>query len=224
MVYFGFYKGGCPCMISSFQNTILAILGKEITIISMLWFLGLIPLTYLFGKIWCGWLCHLGALQEFIFLPPKLKLLQTTNNQRMLRYMRGVFLIILLVQLMITRTNLFIHYDPLKVAFNLFSANITGYVLLVLLLVSSVLIYRPFCRAVCPVGLVLGWVALLPGAKRLTKDKSCIDCSSCSKPCKSHAMIYENKISSLQIQDCILCGDCMGSCKKGAIQLNRSKI
>jgi NAD-dependent dihydropyrimidine dehydrogenase PreA subunit len=30
-------------------------------------------------------------------------------------------------------------------------------------------------------------------------------------------MIYENKKSELQVQDCILCGDCMGSCKKHSL-------
>lgn len=217
VVYLGFFNGACPCMISSFQNTILAAMGSAVDWISMVWFLGLIPLTYFFGKIWCGWLCHLGGLQEFLFQSPKLNILKKKKTQDILRFIRIGFLVVLIIQLFITRTNIFIHYDPFKVAFNLFSANLTGYILLVPMLISSVLIYRPFCRTVCPIGLILGWVALIPGARQLSKNDSCIDCISCSKSCQSKAMTYEHKKSVLNVQDCILCGDCMGSCKKKSL-------
>jgi NosR/NirI family nitrous oxide reductase transcriptional regulator len=217
VAYLGFYKQGCPCMILSFQNTVLAALGSPIEWISMVWFLGLLPLTYFFGKIWCGWLCHLGALQDFLFQSPKLEILKSIRTQNILRTTRIVLLVTLITQLIITRSNLYIHYDPFKVAFNLFSSNTAGYVLLALLLISSVLIYRPFCRAVCPVGVILGWISLIPGARQLSKKDTCIDCVSCSKTCQSKAMIYENKMSRLELQDCILCGECMDSCKKKSL-------
>jgi len=219
VVYLGFFKGACPCMILSFQNTILALLGSPVGWITLVWFLGLLPLTYFFGKVWCGWLCHLGGLQDFLFQSPKLELLKSQKAQKILRYSRIGLLLVLIIQLIITRSNLYIHYDPFKVAFNLFSANTTGYVLLVLLLISSVLIYRPFCRAVCPVGLILGWISMIPGARQLSKKDTCIDCSSCSKSCRSKAMIYEEKKSKLNVQDCILCGECMGSCKKNSLYI-----
>ncbi len=223
VVYFGFVKGGCPCMISSFQNTVLALLGTPVAWISMIWFLGLLPLTYFFGKVWCGWLCHLGALQEFLFRSSRLEILKRQKTQQILRYTRMFLLVTLLVQLVITRTNIYIHYDPFKVAFNLFSSNTTGYVLLGILLFSSVLSYRPFCRAVCPVGLILGWVSLLPGAKKITRTNVCIDCPSCAKACQTSAIVYEDMKSYLQVQDCILCGECLGSCKKQSLKLLGTK-
>lgn len=219
MIYLGFINGACPCMISSFQNVVLYIVGVEVKPILMLWFLGLIPLTYFFGKVWCGWVCHLGALQEFIFRPGVLKVLQDRKSQVALKWIRIFTLAVLLVQIIITRTNLFIHYDPFKVAFNLFSANTLGYVLLVIMLVSSVLIYRPFCRGFCPVGLILGWISIIPGAAKLSKNDTCIDCKRCSNLCKQNAMIYENKKSLLDNEDCIFCGDCMNSCTLSSLEI-----
>ncbi|WP_346861412.1 4Fe-4S binding protein [uncultured Draconibacterium sp.] len=219
LVYLGFISGACPCMISSFQNVVLYIIGAEVKPIKMLWFLGLIPLTYFFGKVWCGWVCHLGALQEFIFRPGLLNVLQTRKSQLVLKWIRIATLVILLVQIITTRTNIFIHYDPFKVAFNLFSANVLGYVLVTIMLISSVLIYRPFCRAFCPVGLILGWVSRIPGASKLNKNESCIDCKSCSNTCRHNAMTYENKKSSLDNEDCILCGDCLDSCKFSSLEI-----
>ncbi|MDP2423681.1 MAG: 4Fe-4S binding protein [Bacteroidales bacterium] len=220
VVYLGFIKGACPCMILSFQNLVLAGLGQQVAWISLIWFLALLPLTYFFGKIWCSWLCHLGGLQEFLFQADGLKILKSLKAQAFLRYFRIAVLVILIVQLIVTRTNIFIHYDPFKMAFNLFSANTAGYVLLVILLLLSVLIYRPFCRAFCPVGVALAWVSYLPGAKNITKTNSCTDCKRCSDVCKTHAIVYENGISRLNIHDCIFCGDCMGSCRKNSITIS----
>lgn len=221
LLYLGFYRGACPCMISSFQNTALLIFGIKVHWESLLWFLLLIPATYLFGKVWCGWLCHLGALQEFLFRAPKLKLLTNLKAQKVLKVIQISVLSLWILQLLITRTNIFCEIDPFKVAFNLFSANWIGYALLGVLLISSVLIYKPFCRTMCPVGLTLGWVSLIPGARRLNKNDLCIDCFSCHNECNQRAMIHENRKTVLHNQDCIMCGECFHTCKKDALKVHR---
>jgi len=223
LLYLGFYRGACPCMISSFQNSVLGLLGVSIRLESLLWFLLLIPGAYLFGKIWCGWLCHLGALQEFIFLSPKIKILTTNKAQKILKVIQISVFVLWITQLIITKTNIFCEYDPFKVAFNLISATATGYLLLVLLLISSVLIYRPFCRSICPVGLILGLTTYLPGARKLDKNSACINCKSCDKECKQRAMIHENKVTTLRTEDCIMCGECISECKIKALNVTWSK-
>jgi ferredoxin len=219
LFYLGFYRGACPCMISSFEDLPLMLLGVPIRWEALLWFLLLLPATYFFGKIWCGWLCHLGALQEFLYHTPKMKILTTNKAQKTLKIIQITVFVVWILQLIITRSNLFCEYDPFKVAFNLISANTIGYVLLAVLLISSVLIYRPFCRTTCPVGLLLGWVSYLPGARKLYKDEACIHCKSCDKACKPRAMVHENKRTTLRSEDCILCGECLSECKINAIDV-----
>lgn len=223
LVYLGFYRGACPCMISSFQNTVLALLGVSVKLESLLWFLLLIPGAYFFGKIWCGWLCHLGALQEFIFLSPKIKVLASNKAQKIIKIVQISVFVLWILQLIATKTNLFCEYDPFKVAFNLISASTTGYILLGLLLISSVLIYRPFCRSFCPVGLILGLTSYLPGSRKLDKDSACIHCKSCDKECKQRAMIHENKTTTLRTDDCIMCGECISECKIKALNVKWTK-
>lgn len=224
VVYLGFVKGGCPCMIMSLQNTVLFTLGNSVTWISMLWFLGLLPLTYFFGKVWCGWLCHLGGLQDFLFKITGWHFLTLQKTQRILKYIQIGLFITLLVQLLITRSNIYVHYDPFKVAFNLISANITGYILLGLLLLSSVLIYRPFCRMACPVGLILGWVTLIPGAHKLkVTENTCNGCRSCHKHCKQYAMHGSTSPIKVNTQDCILCSECLSHCKKDSLSVSFKK-
>ncbi len=224
LIYMGFYKGGCPCMIMSMDNTFFLLLGKSVAWISVVWFISLLPLTYFFGKIWCGWLCHLGALQEFLFKGSKLNILKSLRSQIILRRIRIALFIAFLAQSALTMSYKWGHYDPFKVAFNLFAINYIGYILLALLILSSIFIYRPFCRAACPVGLVLGWVSMLPGAKKIGRNDSCINCKSCSKECESNAIVHENSKTTFNTQDCIFCGECMGSCKKGALEIKTLKI
>ncbi len=224
LIWLGFIHGGCPCMISSFQNLVLAGVGVDVNWISLLWFIGLLPLTYFLGRVWCGWLCHLGALQDFIFSATRIEILKKQKHQKILRIIQVSVFVLLFIQLAVTRMNIYIHYDPFKVAFNLFSANITGYVLLVLLLISSVLIYRPFCRAICPVGLVLGWISMLPKARKITQDLSCVDCVKCSNTCRTGAILYEDKKSFVSELNCIACGDCLKSCKKEALSFNTMRL
>ncbi len=213
LVILGFVNGGCPCPISSLQNLGLYILGVEVPLHSLIWFLGLLPLTYFFGRVWCGWICHLGALQEFLYRPSFMTVFQRPAVQSGLRILRiGVF-VTLIVQLAITRANLFREIDPFKVAFNFMSANTTGWVLLGFLLLSSLVIYRPFCRGFCPVGLILGWVGRLPYAFRWNVNTSCNQCGRCQKKCPAGAIGDDCEIRP---EDCIACGECLDTCSRQA--------
>ena len=220
LIVFGFLNGGCPCMISSFQNTVLAGLGEQVRWYQPLWFLGLIPLTFVFGRVWCGWVCHLGGVQEFLYRVPGIKRFQTFRTQRFLKLTQIILFAALILQLIITRTNEFIHYDPFKVIFNLIAGNTVSLVLLGLLLLTSLFMYRPFCRGVCPVGLVLGWVGKLPGALRLAAGTNCTACKACSRQCKMLAIGVDIE---MDCQECLMCGDCLDCCRKDAISFSRKQ-
>lgn len=223
LVYMGFYNGGCPCMISSFQDFVMWLFGADVFWGSMLWFLGLMVITYFFGRVWCSWFCHLGALQEFIYKAKIIKPLKSRKSQRFFIVLRYATLFVLVLQIAITRTNIFIHYDPFKMAFNLFSANTTGYVLLFILLISSLLINRPFCRGFCPVGLAMGWVMRIPGASLLQPNNACITCKSCHNSCDAGAITYDDKVSLINNAECIRCGNCQDACRKSAMVNGYSK-
>jgi len=211
VVILGFYRGG-PGVISSFQNTFLLFTGLDDNWQAAILFLGLIPITYIFGKVFCGWICYLGALQEFLYIS-KVKIFQTEKAQKVMRIIRIIILIAFIAQLSITQEILWNKIGPFKVAFNLFSPNIVGYILLGILLISSLFIYRPFCKTICPVGLIDGWISKIPGASILGINNSCAGCSTCNTACQINAITRENKKSKLDNQECIRCGDCMDDCK-----------
>lgn len=221
VVILGFYRGSCPCPVSSLQETLLLPFSSMIHFSKTFWFIGLIPITYFFGKVWCGWVCHLGALQELIF-SNRFNFYSSEKAQKVFRYFRQFILIILIIQLLITKEVIWNKYDPFKTAYNLIATNTLSWILLGILLISSVLIYRPFCKSICPVGLVLGWISKIPGAAIIKFDKSCVHCKSCDKSCKINAITYNNKSASIEHQECIACGECIDSCKHSSLHIQNN--
>ncbi len=224
VVWFGFYRGGCTCMISSFQDLVLGVASWNFSWILLAWILILVIATYFYGKIWCGWLCHLGGLQEFLHKSTSFNFLSTEKAQRTLKYIRNTVFVLWVLQLVVMKTNLFCQYDPFRTAFNLIATSKIDYILLFVLLTSSVLVYRPFCSMICPVGTLLGWVSQLPGAKRLTINDSCVNCGKCKKICKSDAIFIKDNKTIIDINSCIACGDCLNGCKKDSMKFNRKLL
>jgi polyferredoxin len=223
--FFGFYNGACPCMISSFENTILFIRGIPVDWTRMLWFLGLIPLTYLFGRVWCGWVCHLGALQEFLFRPKYLPWFRTEKAAKIIKIIRYVLMAALVIQLLIMGEIFWCKIDPFKAIFNIklnYNYEWTSGILMALLLITSVFSYRPFCRTVCPVGIILGWVSHIPGSSILGYKKSnCTSCKNCNDSCDINAIMRRKRTSYVDNKECIACGNCVDSCTNSALHFTR---
>ena len=74
---------------------------------------------------------------------------------------------------------------------------------------------RTYCNTICPVGTVLSFIARFSWLKiRFDSDK-CRSCSLCSKNCKAACIDF--KTHSLDYSRCVVCGDCLASCKFGAL-------
>lgn len=218
VAYLGFVRGGCPCVISYFQNAVLFLFGKKVMLAFFVPFVVLMILTYLYGKVWCGWLCPLGGLQEFIYLGrwPKLRdskffsLFRTKIAQVVMRSIQMVAFVALLIVLIIKQMPYYCQIDPFKPLFRLAVNGVLMWILVSVLIVSSLLIYRPFCKAFCPVGLMLNLVSLIPGAHRVGIDaEGCKHCKRCEKKCQMSA-IRNDKVDNT----CIHCGECISTkCK-----------
>lgn len=218
ILFLGFYRGGCPCPISGLQNVQLNLMGESKSWLGAAWFLALIPVVYLFGRVWCGWVCHLGAFQEILYRPGRFKFLTSRKSQKILKVIRISLLVVLVAQVFITRSNLFKEIDPFKAAFNLYAANVVTWALLALLIISSVFVYRPFCRAVCPAGVVFSWIGHIRNAFRLRFSKDCNYCRRCAKICGTNAIAFDRDEISLRQEDCLACGRCIEECSKEAIR------
>jgi ferredoxin-type protein NapH len=87
--------------------------------------------------------------------------------------------------------------------------------ILIAVLLLSVIIYRPFCKYLCPLGAIYGImnpVALY----RLNLDKNtCISCGLCKKSCNMGL----DPVKELNHPECVRCKDCVNRCPTGALTM-----
>ena len=132
----------------------------------------------LFGRLVCGWLCPFGLVQDLLHKIPFVKKLRCLPGERVLRYLRYVVLAGFVIILPLTVLDIVGQGQPwfckyicpsgtLFAGIPLIAANpplraALGWLftwkaaILVLLVLLSVVIWRPFCRYLCPLGAIYG--------------------------------------------------------------------
>lgn len=81
---------------------------------------------------------------------------------------------------------------------------------------------RGYCNTVCPVGTILGFVSRFSLLKPVIDTDKCTRCGSCGRHCKARCI--DTKNHKIDYSRCVVCFDCINSCKEGAIsyRLRRS--
>ena len=95
---------------------------------------------------------------------------------------------------------------------------------LVTLILLAVLAWRggrTYCNTICPVGTVLSFLARFSWLKIRFDEEKCRNCSMCSKNCKAACIDY--KTHSVDYSRCVVCGNCIESCKFGALKYGSEK-
>ena len=94
---------------------------------------------------------------------------------------------------------------------------------LVTLVVLIVLAWRggrTYCNTICPVGTILSFFARFSFLKIHFDEDKCKNCSLCSKNCKAACIDF--KTHTVDYSRCIVCGNCIESCKFGALKYSSS--
>jgi len=81
---------------------------------------------------------------------------------------------------------------------------------------------RTYCNTICPVGTVLSFLARYSFLKINFDTEKCRNCSLCTKNCKAACIDF--KTHTVDYTRCIVCGDCLESCKFGALKYDNSKL
>jgi ferredoxin-type protein NapH len=195
-----------------FQLLLLGNLGVflvfTIVILGLLFLLSLV-----FGRIFCGSLCPLGALQELASLAPVPKLKPRIKTA--LYAIRFVVLGIIIAAAYFLSVNVLGYLGVLDLFLLTFSL---GTAVMLTLLVISLFFYRPFCRILCPYGAILS-LAGMASLFKLRRGPSCIECGKCEFACP----VDEAKRGDLR-GECYLCGRCTEVCPvKGTITYRRGR-
>ncbi len=198
-----------------------------------------IVIPSLFGrKLFCGWVCPLGALQDLVNkIPFKWRRKQFNFGAfNALRF--GLLLMFILTffavkdhieflgQKAAAETNMpvwtafsaYSIYDPINF-FELLHWDITTMFVFMMgiLIAVSLILWRPFCYAICPVGAVTWLLERVAPLRVRVNQSKCNDCGLCvtASPCPTIKPMVEN--SRLPIPDCMSCGECLDTCNRDAI-------
>lgn len=187
LAYFGFYREGCICAVGSVQNVSLALFntGYSIPVTALLFFT--IPLLFslAFGRVFCAGVCPLGAIQELTGIKP-LKLSKPVEMTLAL-----VPFIYLAIAILFASTNsqfIICRYDPFVGIFRL-DAPYTMVIFGVLLLLAGVFVNRPYCRFLCPYGVLLNIFSRFAGKHLTITPAHCTNCRLCEEACPYNAII-----------------------------------
>lgn len=222
--------GACP--IGSFQ----AVVGSSKFRFSYYITGFLILLGVLLGRFICGFLCPFGWLQELLHKIPGKKL--STKKLKPLTYLKYAILLLAVVLLPAIVVNDLGMGDPffckyicpqgvLEGAIPLAAVNEgirsalgplfnRKLIILIVVVVLSVLFYRPFCKWICPLGAfyaLMNKVSLL-GIK--VDEHKCVSCGKCARVCKMDVDVTKTPNHT----ECIRCGKCITSCPTDAIKFN----
>lgn len=185
-------------------------------------FLFFIILAIVGNKIICGWACPFGSLQELIYSIPILRKIKQrklpfvlTNTIRiclftaMLLFLFGI----------IGGSKGFVIYHNLN-PFNLFNLDFESFGILltvILALLGSFFVYRPFCQFICPFGLI-SWIVERFSIYRVRIDKDkCTECGACIRACPLEAA--KGRIEGKKLPaDCFSCARCLNVCPTDAIK------
>ena len=81
---------------------------------------------------------------------------------------------------------------------------------------------RTYCNTVCPVGTFLSFFARFSWLKINFDEEKCRNCSLCSKNCKAACIDF--KTHTVDYSRCVVCGNCIDSCKFGALKYDNARI
>lgn len=195
----------------------------------------LIFIGALMGRFVCGWLCPFGLLQDLLYKVPFLKKVGSFRGDKQLRRLKYIIFILFVVLLPMFVVDVLGQGAPYfcklicpvgtleggipLVLLNKSVRSALGWlyvwknVLLLAVILLSVLIYRPFCKYICPLGAVYSVFNPIAVFRYRVDRDACVGCGACARVCKMQV----NPAEHANHPECIRCGECKKVCPEKAI-------
>lgn len=171
-------------------------------------------IAVLFGAVFCGWLCPFGSVQEWVGKLGKKIFGKSYNNfipykyDKYLRFLRYGVLGWVVYMTAVTGKLVFSDVDPYSALFHLWTGEVAtvGLIVLILTLLASLLVERPWCKYLCPYGAILGLTNSFRVFKIRRNPSSCVSCSACNKACPMNINVSQSE--TIKNHQCIGCMKC----------------
>jgi len=178
--------------------------------------------TMFIGRKFCGYICPVGTLQEYLFKlrSKRYRLLKRVPffYERKFRVAKYFVLAITFVLVLLGISPLFMNFCPVLTLSRLPNIVIPGLILWIVIIAGGLLTDRFWCRFLCPYAALLNLfqkLSRLFGFKRLLIKRNlekCIDCCNCIRNCPMNIDLQQGEY--IKDDDCIHCLICAAACPK----------
>ena len=204
----------------AFMETALA--GRAFYLTSFLSALPLIILAVFLGRAFCGWICPVHTLLEWSHTAVRNWPASGKPAKKSVVLPTMILLMSLVGSLWVT-VPLFTTVSPVGVLSRFFYFGI-GLEILLVLIVLLLEFFQPmfWCRRLCPVGILYGWLGAVKLVGISLQNDQCNDCGICRAKCSMQVEpggpgIY-NAVS------CMNCGKCITGCSRNALRFSLQKF
>jgi Na+-translocating ferredoxin:NAD+ oxidoreductase RnfG subunit len=159
----------------------------------------------MWGRVFCGFLCPFGALQDFLdrIVPARFKRELPRGIHRLgLKAKYGVLAIVLIPAIAGFHTSIYQYFEPFGTVFFV-STNVVLWTIAGAFLIASAIVPRFYCRYACPLGASLA-IASLVSLKRIRRVEQCDYCKVCEQRCPTGAIDGP----AIDFKECVRCNDC----------------
>jgi len=179
--------------------------------------------TILFGRIFCSYMCPLGALQEWLrAIGRKIGIKKDIELpiviDKYARYLKYLILLFIIYYSYKVGDLFFRNYDPYNALMhfgNEYEEKVIAYAILGTVLVSALFSKNWWCRYLCPMGAFLGVIRKISPFKIHRDSSTCVACGTCNKTCPANLNIQESQ--SINSADCISCLNCVSDCPETSL-------
>jgi polyferredoxin len=205
--------------------------------------LGMIIITIIFGRFFCGWFCPFGTIHHFVGYLGNLRkkisdkiLLNKYRKAQKIKYLVLIFLLGMAAFPSLSSTLQTGLLDPIPLLTRsvnlvllpildrgtfLTSVNARYYELGWLTLavftaavLLNLVIPRFYCRFICPLGGLFGIVSRFAIWRIGKTQNECVNCTLCEKSCEGGCEPSGN----IKIAECVLCFNCRDDCRHDLVK------
>ena len=179
------------------------------------------------GRLFCGWICPFGFLQDLLYKIPSKKIsLPAWTSQ--IKYVVLILMVFMIPFILGEHTSLsFCRICPAATiqvsipalvmgtggAFNI--TKIARFGILILVIFFAILSSRSFCKVLCPIGALLAPLNYLSFWKVKVPKEACLSCEACDRACPTDVKPSLRAVTGIPVNrtlDCVVCHDCKTSC------------
>lgn len=195
----------------------------------------LIFIGAMIGRVVCGFLCPFGLIQDLLHKIPFPKKIRTFYGDKLLRKLKYVIFAVFVILLPLFVVDIMGQGAPYfcklicpegmleggipLVLMNQSLRSAIGWlyawksVVLIITIIFSMIIYRPFCKYICPLGALYSIFNAISIFRYRVDDEECVHCGKCEQACQMQV----NPVENANHPECIRCGRCKKACPVGAI-------